>query len=440
MKPRLLFLFADNWDRAALADAEALHGRYTIVHEGFDLFRFPECARILAFDARAWIERLAARYRGRIAGVVSTNEQYGALIAAVLARRLGVPGPDPAAIVRAQHKYHARQVLAQALPAVNPAFTLLPHTIARGNAVRAEAALPFPFFAKPVKGAFSVLARRVDDERDLARLVTFGRFEAHLIRRLVQPFADLMAEAPECTVDPARMLGEALLAGVQVNVDGWFDRGRAGFFGVVDAVMYPGTDAFQRFEYPSRLPPALQQRARATAERTMRALGFAHGAYNVELFVDPATGACKVIEVNPRLAAQFGDLYRRVDGTHPYTVLADLATGRTPTWTVRQGPCGAAASFVLREFGDARRRAPTRTEREWLAARHPQARLHTFVKRGPARAREAKWLGSYRYAIVNLGGADRDDLARRYADILAHVRFGADAALPPIPFADALPG
>ncbi len=49
--------------------------------------------------------------------------------------------------------------------------------------------------------------------------------------------------------------------------------------------------------------------------------------------------------------------------------------------------------------------------------------LHTFIKHGGSRRREAKWLGSYRYAIVNLGGADHDDVGRRFDDICRHVRF-----------------
>ena len=66
-----------------------------------------------------------------------------------------------------------------------------------------------------------------------------------------------------------------------------------------------------------------------TVEAALRAVGFDHGAFNVELFCDPAGGMPRVIEINPRLAAQFGDLYEAVDGTHPYVVLTDLALGRT---------------------------------------------------------------------------------------------------------------
>jgi len=102
MKPALLWLFPEGWDDIAMRDAESLRGRYDVIFAGFDLFRFPENASILWFDARRFVERMAriARKRGAV-GVVSTHEQYGALIAALVARRAGLPGPDPRAIALA---------------------------------------------------------------------------------------------------------------------------------------------------------------------------------------------------------------------------------------------------------------------------------------------------------------------------------------------------
>ena len=133
MKPKLLFLFPDGWDEAAFAAVPSLRDEFDVVCEGFDLFRFPENANILWFDARRWIARLARRYRSAgVAGVASTNEQYGALIAAMLARELGLPGSDPAAIIRAQHKYYARlrarQRAARREPGLRaPALRVRPH-------------------------------------------------------------------------------------------------------------------------------------------------------------------------------------------------------------------------------------------------------------------------------------------------------------------------
>ncbi|MEO8752166.1 MAG: ATP-grasp domain-containing protein [Casimicrobiaceae bacterium] len=439
MKRKFLFLFPDGWDDAAFAQVAALRDEFTVVREGFDLFRFPENANILWFDAPRWIARMKRKYaRAGLAGVTSTNEQYGALLAAILARELGLPGSDPAAIVRAQHKYYARQALATALPEANPGFSLLPYAFGNASVADIDPGMPFPFFVKPVKAAYSVLARCVDDAQDLQRHLTFHPWETHIIKRLVRPFGDLMRRYTDLTVDPLHMMGEALVDGVQINVDGWMQDGDVRFFGIVDAVMYPGTSAFQRFEYPSRLPPAAQAAAFAVAERAMRAMAFDHGAFNVELFWQPATNAFQVIEINPRLAAQFGDLYEKVDGVNPYSVLVDLSAGRTPQWTRGRGAFGAAASFVFREFSGAIKIAPDKAQIDWLRTEHPDAHLHTFIKHGNSRARETKWLGSYRYAIVNLGGTDRADLERRFADVCRHLSFERASRVRFVPGLDAL--
>ena len=63
--------------------------------------------------------------------MLSTNEQYGALIAATLARELGLPGSDPAAIIRAQHKYYARRAWRAHCPTPIPLFALLPYAFGR---------------------------------------------------------------------------------------------------------------------------------------------------------------------------------------------------------------------------------------------------------------------------------------------------------------------
>jgi biotin carboxylase len=424
MKPKLLFLFPECWDRRALAAAEAYRKEFDIVCEGFDLFRCPENAQILWFDARRFVDRMARKHRSTgVVGVLSTNEQYGALIAATLARQLGLPGTDPLAVIRAQHKYLARRSTAAALPDATPRYTAIPWTIGDEDAAR----LPFPLFVKPVKAAYSVLARRVDHAVDLRRHLSFGPWEKQIIRRLVKPFDDLFREhvrgSGHGAVDVHHLIGEEVLDGVQVNVDGFAHRGAVQCLGVVDSVMYPGTNAFQRFEYPSRLPAEVQEALKRVARAALAAVGFDHGLFNVELFWQPHDGSIKIIEINPRLAAQFADLYEKVDGVSPYEVLAELAVGREPRWTTRAGRYRAAASFVLREFDGALKVAPGRAALRWLRGAHPDAFLQTFIKHGLSRRREMKWLGSYRYATVNVGGRDREDLFRRCDDICAHVAF-----------------
>ena len=48
--------------------------------------------------------------------VVSTDDFPGSTLAAALARRLGLRGPSPEAVLIAQHKYLSRQRQARAVP------------------------------------------------------------------------------------------------------------------------------------------------------------------------------------------------------------------------------------------------------------------------------------------------------------------------------------
>jgi hypothetical protein len=55
------------------------------------------------------------------------------------------------------------------------------------------------------------------------------------------------------------MLEQAVTA-PQHCLDGYVYNGKVHRLGVVDVEMYPGTQAFMRFDYPSRLPSAVQDR------------------------------------------------------------------------------------------------------------------------------------------------------------------------------------
>jgi hypothetical protein len=429
-KPRLLVLFAQEWDRLALAEP-ALADRYEIIHAGFDLFRFPENARLLTFDVRRFVDRLVsfARRRG-VAGVLSPQEQMGVSIAAAVARRLGLPGPDPRGVLVAQHKFYAREAIGRALPAANPAYGAFRYDFDSP----AEVPLPFPFFVKPVKATFSVLARRVDALSELRRHLTFHPFERHIMRRLVRPFNDLLGEYTGLPIDAHHMVAEGLVDGLQVNVDGYVHDGRVHILGVVDEIMYPGTRAFLRFEYPSALPEDVHGRLAEVATGAVRAVGLDHGLFNVELAFCPASGAIKVIEINPRIASQFITLYDWVHGIRLHEAMVDLALGAAPRVAPGPAPYGHAASFVYRTFdGSSLRSTPSGAQLRRVSERHPDARLMLYAKRGADLAREVKWLGSHRYALLNVPGRDREEVFARQRDICAILGFDCRAQVPDDP-------
>jgi hypothetical protein len=131
-----------------------------------------------------------------------------------------------------------------------------------------------------------------------------------------------------------------------------------------------------------------------------------------------------VIEINPRAAGQFYDLFERVDGYNLFDALVALETGEAPVTCRGQGRDAVAASFVMRDLsGEGLGRWPARGEIAALRARHPGARIMIYPKRGVDLRREMKWLGSYRYGVVNVGAPSQGELQAAYGRIHREVGF-----------------
>lgn len=417
---RVLVLFGADWDQQLLPRYER-GGRYRFHEHGFDLFSFPSNARLMWFDLWRFVDGLARRYRGRIDAVFSSNEQFGALAAALVAQRLGLPGARPESLLRAQHKYEARLRLREVAPDLCPAFDLIPYTIT----LDAARALRYPLFVKPVKAAFSVLARRCDTPEQLVEHLRFAPWEKHIIGRLIEPHNQAIARYPQFRIGSRHLIVEEVLEGRQINVDGYVHDGHVHLLGIADEVMYPGTMAFQRFAFPGVADRALRARLQDAAERVLRGFDLDHGFFNLEFFVDERSGDLKLIEINPRLAAQLAQFYEWVLGVDAYELGFALALGR-PVPRRRAPRFGAAASFVWRSFdGSSCPRLPTAADRAWLAQAYPEARLEVYAKKGAGLRRDIKWLGSHRWAVLNLPGRDEADLKARYERICARLGWPA---------------
>ena len=419
-KRRILVLFPDEWDRAAARDPR-YRERFEFLFEGFDLFSFPDNARLFTFDALGFVDRIVRRHsRSRPDAVVTSDEQFGPFLAALVAERLGLPHTPLGAILTIQHKYYARQAFERIAPESNPRFGL----VRRGFEFPEEVPLAYPFYIKPAKAAFSVLARRVDSFEELYRHTRFGWLERAIIEKLVRPFADVMRAHSDFTEDPFSMVAEEIARGRQVTANGYARHGRVTMLGTVDSIMYPGTDQFQRFQYPSSLPAHLLERVDALAVRLLEGLGFDHGMFNVEMRVDPATERLGIIEINPRVAGQFYDLFERVDGYSLFDALLALESGEEPRVRRREGRDQHAASFVLRDLtGEGLARWPSAAEISRLQDRNPGVHVMIYPKRGADLKRELKWLGSYRYGVFNLGGATLEELFGRFHRLCGEITF-----------------
>ena len=424
---RTLVLFNYDWDQSGFA---LWRDQFQFDTDGFDLFSFPSNARLAWFDMQRFVDGLARKaHSAGWQAVVSNHEQFGALAAALLAERMGWPGTSVEAILACQHKLYAREVLQTVCPQANLRFSALDC----GYGEPVPQGLHYPLFVKPVKAAFSVLAATVQDRAQLQAHTRFGPWELWVIRHLVEPFERIARERLPQAGTAHRLLLEQPVTGLQYNMDGYVFDSTVREIGIVQAVMYPGTEAFMRFDYPCALDQRVHEQAMEVARKFLGAIGFTHGMFNMEFFHDAASGKLTVIEFNPRMAPQFSDLYRRVDGIDLHRMALELAWGRDPgLLPCLQPVSGAASSFVYRIFDAATPvQMPQAAQRAAFADAFPDGLLLEFPKPGGSMRRDFKWLGSYRYAIIHLGGADRHDLRQRCEQ--ASAIFGW-----PAPYADSV--
>ena len=226
--------------------AAGLDRRYHVHYAGADLDAVED------FDPAAFVEdcdRIPAD------GVVGTKDR-SALLAALIAERRGLPGPKPRALTACQFKPTARALERATVPSATPRFALL------------DGRPPFgpPFFVKPVVGRLSQRARRIDDAGEIDRLADRDSYMDGYAR--IAALAGLHPDAVR------GFLAEELLDGDEVTLEGYVYGGAVVTIGITDSVKYPGTNSFERFEYPTALPPERQAELRDIADRVLPELGF----------------------------------------------------------------------------------------------------------------------------------------------------------------------
>jgi hypothetical protein len=372
---RVLVICPQERDRRLAASA-----RFEVQLAGPDL----DAAHV---DTRALLDELAGLPAD---GVVGTKDR-SALLAAQLAERRGLPGPSPGAVVSCQQKPTSRAIQQRVAPEATPRFA----------SVDRPPPFPPPWWAKPVVGRLSQEARRIDGEEDLARLVDDRRYR--------DAYADLAGLLPSAV---RGFLVEELLTGDEVTLEGFAHAGRVTVIGVTDSVKYPGTNSFERFEYPSTLSRERLDELAELAAILVPAHGLDACFFNIEFFV-PADGAAQIVELNPRIASQFSPLVEAVHGRSTYDALFALACGEDPAWDGGASN-GVAISYVMRVFEDALVRAVP----------EPEEGLETLVRPGRRLSEQGtNDTASYRLAIFTEWGETREAALERCRQRAQSLRF-----------------
>ena len=353
------------------------------------------------------IEETISRHSGSgLSGVTSGVGYPGMPVIAIVAERLGLPGPKVDRVLLCEHKYYCRLAQDSLVPYATPCF----HLVNPRELDVSLNGLNFPFFLKPVKSCFSINADKISSPEVFGQKVQ----SCLLPEGFLKPLNDLLRAYTDFPLDASYLIAESLLEGVQVSLEGYVFRGRVHVMGIIDAVMYPGTISFQRFEYPSRLPLEVQERMARIAEQFIEGIGYTDALFNMELMYNELSDEVHIIEVNPKIASQFTDLFEKVDGVSSYSPMLQLAVGEEPYFPRLRGRFQLAASCVLRTFEDKRvLKTPSPEQIGSVLKRFPEARIEISTSAGKLLSDGMQDGKSFRYGLVHLGADSHEELEEK---------------------------
>jgi len=331
-------------DRIHFARPE-IQGRYALEFRGTD-----EATHQPGFDALSFLTDAIQDISGRRAdfqGVVGIDDFPACMLAAIVAETFGFAFPSFESLFLCQHKYYSRLRQRDAAPKATPNFHLVDLSQALDPS---HLPIAFPVFVKPVKSYLSILARRLENFQDLARAIAEAPVRLGPVAKMFDALVGVSTlDRRYRTVPASALLLEEPLTGHQVTLDGYAYQGRVVLLGVVDSVFFPGTLSFARFEYPSRLPPRVQERMGRIAERVVASVGLDRTFFNIEFFYRQEDDSIRIIEINGRMASQFAPLYRMLHGIDMYAMQLDMVLGRDPggreVWR-RASSCGGSRTAL----------------------------------------------------------------------------------------------
>jgi ATP-grasp domain len=341
----------------------------------------------------------------------------------ILCEQRDLPGPNLEAVVKCEHKYWSRLVQAEVIEEC-PRFGIVD---LEGPEV--PSGVRFPMWLKPVQGASSELAFKVEDQAEFEEAVEQigeGIDRVGHAFEFVLDQVDLPAEI--ATVGGRACLAEEAVSGRQLTVEGYCYGGQARPYGVIDSVNYPDTTSFLRFQYPSRVPEPVAERLVDISKRVMEQIGLRWGTFNIEYFWDEDADQINLLEINPRHSQSHAFMFEYVDGLPHHQIMLELGLGREPRFKHAEGEYAVAAKWHLRRFEDGSvRRSPSAEEVAEVEEQIPGVKVSIVAEEGQ-RLSDLPHQDSYSFELadIHIGAHDEEELKAKYERCTQALRFEFD--------------
>ncbi len=342
-----------------------------------------------------------------ITSLYNTDDYLGSIYTSVLAHERGIKSAPLGAVLLCQHKYYARIAQQQYASEVTPEFAIVRH-----DYQDEVAQLGFPFFIKPVKAYLSVFAQQIHSQKELDEYFQKTRVS----EQFLIPFNWAIEKYTDYEYDGTYFIAEKVLQGKQVTLEGYIYEGEVGLIGIVDSVLIPNTISFERFVYPSSLSQSVQERMFESAKKFVSGIELDMTLFNIEYMYNEQTDELHIIEINPRMSAQFCDLFAMVNGVSNYDVQYDIALGRKPT-VHKKGLFQISASLVGRQLYDQKViSAPTQDDLKNAQERFPELQFYPWVATGDKLSDVLQDGTSYVYGWIHLGAQNEHELEAKYQE------------------------
>lgn len=345
----------------------------------------------------------------------------------LLCKKYGTRNASLESLLKCEHKYWSRKVMAEVIPDHVPNFTAFDPFDDDALSKIGEAGLRFPFFVKPIKSSGSRLGFRIDSPEDFAYATEAFRAE---INEISEPFNYVLnqADLPEDvkTVEGHYCMAERVIGGRQCTVEGYVYNGEVVPYGTVDSIRYPQVLSFFYYLYPSTLPPRIQEQMNEITKKVMSHIGYDNAGFNIEYYWDEVQNQIWLLEINTRIAQSHCDLFEMVDGVSHQQVTVDLGLGRKPDMPKDEGPENVAAEFFYRVFfNDATvARAPSRAEVEVAAEQVEGTRISSYVSKG-SKLSDLPEQDAYSYAVASIwmGANKQSKLLWNYEQVMKKLNY-----------------
>ncbi len=366
-------------------------------------------------------------FEGSIDAIVGYIDFPVSTMLPLLCQKYGTRNSSLESMLKCEHKYWSRKVMAEVIPDHIPKFTAFDPFDENALSKIGEADLRFPFFVKPIKSSGSRLGFRIDNPEDFQYATEKLRAE---IGQISEPFNFVLEQAdlPDDikAVEGHYCMAEQMIGGRQCTVEGYVYDGKVMPYGTVDSIRYPQVLSFFYYLYPSSLPEPVQAKMYEITRTIMGHIGYDNAGFNIEYYWDEIQDKIWLLEINTRIAQSHCDLFEMVDGVSHQQVTIDLGLGRSPDMPKGDGPEEVASEFFYRVFfKDATvARIPSRAEIEVAAEQVEGTRISSYVAKG-MKLSELPEQDAYSYAVASvwMGAQKTSKLLWNYEQVMKKLNY-----------------